>query len=81
MATDHELLDAFADTRRTWDDLIGLQTDVVASSRRLTEKDLAELNRQVQAHRAAVDALADAIETQPTEQRSDTASTRSKAHA
>ena len=65
MPSHHELLDALADTRRTWDDLIGLQTDVVAGSGQLTEKDLAELERRVQAHRAAVDALADVIETEP----------------
>ena len=65
MVSHHELLDAFADTRRTWDDLVGLQTDVVAGSGQLSEKDLAELERRVQAHRAAVDALADVIETEP----------------
>jgi hypothetical protein len=54
-------------TRRTWDELVGLQTDVMAGSGNLTEQDLAELERRVEAHRAAVDMLAEAIETEPAE--------------
>jgi hypothetical protein len=68
MGRHHELLDAFADTRRTWDELVGLQTDIVAGSGHLTEKDLVELERRVQAHQTAVDALADVIETEPTDE-------------
>jgi hypothetical protein len=59
------LLDAFADTRRTWDELVTLQPDVVAGSGHLSEVDLVELERRVEAHRAAVDMLADALETEP----------------
>jgi hypothetical protein len=63
----HGLLDAFADARRTWDDLVGLQPDVVAGSGNLRGADLNELERRVDAHRMAIDALADAIETEPEE--------------
>jgi hypothetical protein len=65
MAEHHVLLDAFADARRTWDDLVGLQPDVVAGSGHLTDADLVELERRVEAHRAAIDMLADALETEP----------------
>jgi hypothetical protein len=65
MAEHHVLLDAFADARRTWDDLVGLQPDVVAGSGNLTDADLVELERRVEAHRAAIDMLADALETEP----------------
>lgn len=56
-------LDAFADARRSWDDLVGLQPDVMAGSGNLKPIDLAELERRVETHRAAMDVLADAIET------------------
>jgi hypothetical protein len=59
------LLDAFADTRRTWDELVTLQPDVVAGSGNLSEADLVELERRVDAHRASIDLLADALETEP----------------
>ncbi|PYR58300.1 MAG: hypothetical protein DMF91_17535 [Acidobacteria bacterium] len=59
------LLDAFADARRTWDDLVGLQPGVIAGSRNLRDADLVELERRVEAHRAAIDMLADALETEP----------------
>lgn len=59
------LLDAFADARRTWDELIGLQPDVIAGSGNLTEVRLVELERRVEAHRQAIDMLADALETEP----------------
>ena len=62
MAEHHVLLDAFADARRTWDDL---QPGVVAGSRNLRDADLVELERRVEAHRAAIDMLADALETEP----------------
>ena len=68
MAEHQALLDAFADTRRTWDDLVGLQTDVVAGSGNFRDIDLAELERRVAAHQVAVDALAEIIETEPKDQ-------------
>lgn len=63
---DHEvLLDTFADARRTWDDLIALQPDVKAGGGALKTADLVELERRVEAHREALDLLADALETEP----------------
>src|SRR6185436_5535621 len=63
---DHEvLLDTFADARRTWDDLVALQPDVKAGSGALKTADLVELERRVEAHREALDLLADALETEP----------------
>ena len=59
------LLDAFAETRRTWDELVTLQPDVMAGSGNLSEADLVELERRVDAHRASIDMLADALETEP----------------
>jgi hypothetical protein len=67
MADHHVLLDAFADARRTWDDLVALQPDVVAGSGNLSTADLNELERRVDAHQVSIDALADAIETEPEE--------------
>jgi hypothetical protein len=57
------VLDAFADARRTWDDLVGLQPDVYAGAGRLTASNLAELTRRVEAHQSAIDLLTDALET------------------
>jgi len=59
------LLDSFADARRTWDDLVGLQPDVMVGGGNLREADLVELGKRVEAHRASIDVLADAIETDP----------------
>jgi hypothetical protein len=61
------LLDSFADARRTWDDLVGLQPDVMAGSGNLKEGDLVELERRVEAHRVAIGTLADALETEPSD--------------
>ena len=65
MAEHRVLLDSFADARRTWDDLVGLQPDVKAGSGNLGKADLVELERRVDAHRAAIDTLADALEFEP----------------
>lgn len=46
--------------RHTWDNLVGLQPDVLAGSGNLKRSDLVELRRRAEAHRAAVDMLADA---------------------
>jgi hypothetical protein len=69
MSEHRVLLDTFADARRTWDDLVGLQPDVMAGSGNLKEPDLIELERRVEAHRVAIDMLADALETEPPESR------------
>jgi hypothetical protein len=65
MSTHNVLLDTFADARRTWDELVGLQPDIMVAAGAMEERDLVELERRVEAHRAAIDALADAIETEP----------------
>src|SRR5437867_84701 len=65
MSEHRVLLDAFADARRTWDELVGLQPDVMAGSGNLKQADLVELERRVDAHRGAIDTLADALETEP----------------
>jgi len=57
------LLDAFAEARRSWDDLIGLQPDIKAGAGSLTPDDLAELATRVGAHQSAMDVLADALQT------------------
>jgi hypothetical protein len=57
------LLDAFGEVRRTWDDLIGLQPDIVAASGPFTSTDLSELEMRLTAHRDAVTAFAHAVDT------------------
>jgi hypothetical protein len=64
MENHRELLDAFAEARRTWDDLVTLQPDIMAGSTR-AGIDLAELERRVNMHREAIDMLADALDTEP----------------
>ena len=63
--SDHSvLLDAFAESRRTWDEVVSLQPDIAAArAGGLQDVDVAELTRRVQAHRASVDMLAEALET------------------
>jgi hypothetical protein len=68
MAEHRLLLDAFAEARRSWDDLIALQPDVVAGSGHLQEGSLGEFERRVAAHREAIDYLADAFEAPSTGQ-------------
>ena len=65
MAEHALLLETFADARRTWDDLIGLQPDVRAGSGNLKDADLVELQRRVEAHRVAIDMLVDALDAEP----------------
>jgi hypothetical protein len=62
MATDQVLLDAFAEARRTWDDLVSLQPDIKAASGPLSSDDLAELEKRVGAHDEAVQSLANTLE-------------------
>ncbi len=49
------LLDAFAELRRTWDELVGMQPDIA-------NLDLALLSERVSAHVVAAVALEDQIE-------------------
>jgi hypothetical protein len=56
------LLDALAEVRRTWDDLVNVQPDIVAGSALLSDADLALLGERVSAHVVAAVALEDAIE-------------------
>jgi hypothetical protein len=56
------LLDAFAEVRRTWDELVGLQPDIVAAGGPLSDTDLALLSERVSAHLVAGVALEDQIE-------------------
>jgi hypothetical protein len=59
------LLDTFADTRRTWDELVSLQPDIVEASGQLSEDSLIELERRVNAHRVALEVLVDALQAEP----------------
>jgi hypothetical protein len=56
------LLDAFAELRRTWDELVGLQPDILAAGGPLSDTDLALLSERVSAHIVASVALEDQIE-------------------
>jgi hypothetical protein len=64
MADHRVLLDRFADARRTWDDLVGLQPDVMDSSGNLKGAVLVALARRVGTHQAVVDTLADALDAE-----------------
>jgi hypothetical protein len=55
-------LDAFAEARRTWDDLVALQPDVLSASGTLTVAEFHEFRLRVDAHREAVDVLCDALD-------------------
>jgi hypothetical protein len=56
------LLDAFAEVRRTWDDLVNVQPDIVAGGGPLSSADLDLLSERVSAHVVAAVALEDHIE-------------------
>lgn len=63
MTTDPQtVVDAFAELRRTWDDLVSQQPDILAASAPLTDADLALLSERISAHLVAAVALEDAIE-------------------
>ena len=62
MADVRALLDAYAEARRTWDDLIALQPDVVLAGGSLSDADLGLLSERVSAHLVAGVALEDQIE-------------------
>jgi hypothetical protein len=55
MAPPNVLLDVFSEARRSWDDLISLQRDIVAASGNLRKPQLMELERRVETHRQAID--------------------------
>jgi hypothetical protein len=56
------LLDAFAELRRTWDELLAQPPDILAASGPLSDADLALLSERVSAHIVAAVALEDAVE-------------------
>src|SRR4030095_1519640 len=56
------LLDAFAELRRTWDELVGLHPDIISAGGPLSDEDLALLHERVSAHLVAAVALEDQIE-------------------
>jgi hypothetical protein len=68
MEQDQVLMDAFAEARRSWDELITLQPDIYAGGGNFTRLDLADFARRVEAHREAMDILADAIHSGTSEQ-------------
>jgi hypothetical protein len=57
------LLDAFAVVRRTWDDLVGLQPDVLSAGSMLDAKQLNALDERLGAHQEAVDMLVDVLQS------------------
>jgi hypothetical protein len=63
MTNNRELLDAFAEARRSWDDLVSLQPDVYAAAN-FQGFDVGELARRVDAHQTSVGALADALKNE-----------------
>ena len=56
------VLDAFAELRRTWDELVGMPPDILAATGPLSDADLALLSERVSAHLVAAVALEDQIE-------------------
>ncbi len=67
MEEHREFLDAFANARRTWDDLVTIQPDIMAGSGKLDTESLLELERRVSAHREAIDLVANVLDTKPGE--------------
>jgi hypothetical protein len=65
MREHQSLLDAFADARRTWDELVSLQADVAAATGQLSEDSIVELERRVNDHRVALEVLVDALQAEP----------------
>jgi hypothetical protein len=57
------LLEAFADARRSWDDLIAMQPDAYAGGGNLEGLDLAELTRRVETHQECIDVLVEVLQT------------------
>ena len=55
------LLDAFAEVRRTWDDLVNVQPDIVTGNA-LSDADLSVLSERIGAHIVAAMALEEAVE-------------------
>ncbi|HTL02182.1 MAG TPA: hypothetical protein VL243_08145 [Vicinamibacterales bacterium] len=55
------LLDTFAEMRRTWDELVGLQPDIALAGGPFTGADLVRLSQALVAHQNAADKLKRAI--------------------
>jgi hypothetical protein len=56
------LVDAFAEARRTWENLAAMRLDRVADDGPLPKDDLAELEKRVGLHYEAVQTLVNAVE-------------------
>jgi len=56
------LVDAFAEARRTWNDLATMQPDQLANGAALRKEDLAELEKRVGVHYEAVQSLVNALD-------------------
>jgi hypothetical protein len=67
MKDHHLLLDAFAEARRSWGDLVGLQPDIHAGGGQLMGPDLVDLTRRVTAHQASMNRLSDVLRSEPAE--------------
>ena len=57
----NQVLDAFGELRRTWDELIALQPDIIAAGGRLGETDLELLDERLSAHQDTAQTLAEEI--------------------
>jgi len=57
--------DTSAKAPRTWDDLVGLKSDVMAGSGTHKEPNLVEIERRLEAHRVAIDVVTDALDSEP----------------
>jgi hypothetical protein len=56
------ILDAFAELRRTFDELVGLQPDILSANGPLSDEELMQLSERVSAHVVAAIALEDQVE-------------------
>ena len=57
----NQVLDAFGELRRTWDELIALQPDIIAAGGGLRETDLELLDERLSAHQDTARMLAEEI--------------------
>lgn len=57
----NQVLDAFGELRRTWDELIALQPDIIAAGGGLGETDLELLDERLSAHQDTAQTLAEEI--------------------
>ena len=62
MTAKQTLLDAFAELRRTWDDLVNLEPDIVAATASSpTVVALSELQRRIYAHESSLAAFIETV--------------------